>query len=223
MRGSATPKEGRHEEGYVRGISGRTPLPACGTSLDIADDPEAGPRLAESARTASLEGNSSMRRLSVLALVTLATLLAAPSAHAALAAPPDTFRIPYQNSFIDEGASDACGFPVRADISGVATIQVWYDDAGNPVRIQIHNNDEGTFSANGNTVRQIERGQIFLDPIEGTDTEVGLILRVFLPGGGSLMADVGRLVFDAEGNVTFEAGPHPALHGDFTALCAALS
>jgi hypothetical protein len=211
-----------------------TSLPACGTSLDIADDPEAGPRLAESARTASLEGNSSMRRLSVLALVTLATLLAAPSAQAdevhhelvptaALAAPPDTLRIPYQNSFIDEGASAACGFPVQADISGVATIQVWYDDAGNPIRIQIHNNDEGTFSANGNTVRQIERGQIFLDPVEGTDTEVGLILRVFLSGGGSLMADVGRLVFDTDGNVTFEAGPHPALHGDFAALCAALS
>jgi hypothetical protein len=28
---------------FIRGISGMTPLPACGTSLDIADDPEAGP------------------------------------------------------------------------------------------------------------------------------------------------------------------------------------
>jgi hypothetical protein len=45
----------------------------------------------------------------------------------------------------------------------------------------------------------------------------------FLPDGGTVIADVGRLVFDAEGNVTFEAGPHPALHGDFAALCAALS
>jgi hypothetical protein len=43
-----------------------------------------------------------------------------------------------------------------------------------------------------------------------------------IDGGGTVIADVGRLVFDAEGNVIFEAGP-PALHGDFAALCAALS
>ena len=46
---------------------------------------------------------------------------------------------------------------------------------------------------------------------------------MLLPDGGTIIADVGRLVFDAEGNVIFEAGPHPALHGDFAALCAALS
>jgi hypothetical protein len=48
---------------------------------------------------------------------------------------------------------------------------------------------------------------MFIDLIEGTDTEVGLLFRVFLPGGGTVIADVGRLVFDAEGNLTFEAGP----------------
>jgi hypothetical protein len=35
-----------------------------------------------------------------------------------------------------------------------------------------------------------------------------------IDGGGTVIADVGRLVFDAEGHVIFEAGPHPALHGD---------
>jgi hypothetical protein len=44
-----------------------------------------------------------------------------------------------------------------------------------------------------------------------------------IDGGGTVIADVGRLVFDAEGHVIFEAGSHPALHGDFAALCAALS
>jgi hypothetical protein len=34
--------------------------------------------------------------------------------------------------------------------------------------------------------------------------------------------DRGRLLFDADGNVTFETGPRPALDGDFTGLCAAL-
>jgi hypothetical protein len=39
----------------------------------------------------------------------------------------------------------------------------------------------------------------------------------FGPGGGTVIADVGRLIFDDEGNVIFEARSHPALHGDFTA------
>jgi hypothetical protein len=41
---------------------------------------------------------------------------------------------------------------------------------------------------------------------------------VFLSGGGTVIADVGRLVFDAEGDIIFKAGPHPALPGDFPAL-----
>jgi len=48
-------------------------------------------------------------------------------------------------------------------------------------------------------------------------------LRVLLLGGSTVIADVGRLIFDAEGDVIVEAGPHPALHGDFLTLCAALS
>jgi hypothetical protein len=58
-------------------------------------------------------------------------------------------------------------------------------------------------------LREIERGQIFIDLVEGTETDVGLVFRVFLPGGGTAIADVGRLVFDAEGNAIFEAGPPP--------------
>jgi hypothetical protein len=64
---------------------------------------------------------------------------------------------------------------------------------------------------------------IVIDLVEGTETDVGLVLRVFLLGGGTVIADVGRLVFDAEGDVIVEAGPHPALHSDFLTLCAALN
>jgi hypothetical protein len=163
-----------------------------------------------------------MRTLIAIA-IGLAAALAVLAPTAALATPPDTFRIPHEDTFIDEGASAACGFPVLVDASGIQTIQVLYDAAGNPIRVQVHNNIEATFSANGITLREIEHGQIFYDLVEGTRTEIGLLFNVFLPGGGGVMADVGRLVFDAEDNLVFEAGPHPALHGDFAALCAALS
>jgi hypothetical protein len=163
-----------------------------------------------------------MRTL-IAIVIGLAAALAVLAPTAALATPPDTFRIPHEDTFIDEGASAACGFDVLFEVSGIQTIQVLYDAAGNPIRIQVHGNIEGTVSANGITLREIERGQIFIDLVEGTDTEIGLLSRISLPGGGTVVAEVGRLVFDAEGNLIFEAGPHPALHGDFAALCAALS
>jgi hypothetical protein len=153
----------------------------------------------------------------------MAVALALLAPTAALATPPDTFRIPHQDTFIDEGASAACGFDVLFEVSGIQTIQVLYDAAGNPIRVQVHGNIQGTVTANGITLREIEHGQTFYDLTDGSQTLVGLIFRVFLPDGGTVIADVGRLVFDAEGNVIFEAGPHPALHGDFAALCAALS
>src|SRR3954453_17009585 len=57
----------------------------------------------------------------------------------------------------------------------------------------------------------------------GTETDTGLIIRVDQPTGGPLYLDRGRLVFDPDGNVVFEAGPHPSLHGDFGGICASLA
>ena len=106
---------------------------------------------------------------------------------------------------------------------GIQTIQVLDDAAGNPIRVQVHGNIEGTFFANGITLREIDRELIVIDLVEGTETDVGLVLRVLLLGGSTVIADVGRLIFDAEGDVIVEAGPHPALHGDSLTLCAALN
>jgi hypothetical protein len=163
------------------------------------------------------------RPLRQLIVLSMAAALAVLTPTAALATPPDTFRIPHEDTFIDEGASAACGFDILFEVSGIQTIQVLYDAAGNPIRAQVHGNIEGTVTANGITLREIEHGQTFYDLTDDSQTLVGLVFRVFLPHGGTVIADVGRLVFDAEGNVIFEAGPHPALHGDFAALCAALS
>ena len=84
---------------------------------------------------------------------------------------------------------------------GIQTIRVLYDAAGNPIRVQVHGNIEGRFSLTGSPLRENERRQIFIDLVEGAETAGGLVFRVFLSGGGTVIADVGRLVFDAEGNV----------------------
>jgi hypothetical protein len=73
-------------------------------------------------------------------VIGMATALAALAPTAALATPRDTIRIPHEDHFIDEGAGAACGFPVQADVSGVQTIQLLYDAAGNLAYVQVHGN-----------------------------------------------------------------------------------
>ena len=52
---------------------------------------------------------------------------------------------------------------------------------------------------------------------------IGEAFAITVPGQGVAVLGAGKLVFDAEGNVIFEAGPHQVLHGDFvTLICAAL-
>jgi hypothetical protein len=160
-----------------------------------------------------------MRTLLTIAAAALLALAATPASATA----PETGRIPHEDSFIDEGASVACGFPVQFDVSGIQTYEILFDAAGDATRLQVHGTIDGTVSANGITLREIERTSTFVDLVAGTETEMGLLFRVFLPTGGTAIADAGRLVFNAAGEVTFEAGPHPALHGDFAELCAALS
>ena len=90
------------------------------------------------------------------------------------------------------------------------------------IRVQVHGNIAGTFFGNGVTLREIELGQIFIDLVEGAETDVGLVFRVFLSGGGAVIADVGRLGFDAEGNVISKADPtRPCMATSLP--CAALS
>jgi hypothetical protein len=59
--------------------------------------------------------------------------------------------------------------------------------------------------------------------VTGTETDIGIVIRVFLPTGHTLYSDRGILVIDANGSALFEAGAHPSFHGDFPGLCAALT
>jgi len=50
----------------------------------------------------------------------------------------------------------------------------------------------------------------------------GIQFRLTIPGEGTVLMDVGRLVFDADFNITFEAGQHPVYYpeeGAFEKLC----
>jgi hypothetical protein len=103
------------------------------------------------------------------------------------------------------------------------SFQVFFDSTGTPVRLQIETVSTNTFSANGITIPFRSANKNTFNLINGTGTDIGLDIRVTIPGVGNLYLDRGRLVFDSNGNLIFEAGPHPSLHGDIDGLCAALT
>jgi hypothetical protein len=138
-------------------------------------------------------------------------------------ATPTTGTFEYEITYVDDGASAACGFPVTFHQLNRGTYERFYDQQGNPTRVQVQTLVDGTAAANGITLQVHGRENNFYDVLTGMQMDASLEFRVWLPGLGVLIMDRGRLLFDADGNVVFEAGPHPALEGDFSALCAALT
>ena len=134
----------------------------------------------------------------------------------------ETGSFPIVDQFVDSGASDACGFPVSVDLTGLGRYELRFDSNGNPTDVAVHISRTGTLSGNGVTLSEFDQDNIFIDLRDGAQMEVGIVFRVSPAGGAPAIFDRGRLVFDGTGDVAFEAGPHPALDGDFSGLCAAL-
>ena len=72
-----------------------------------------------------------------------------------------------------------------------------------------------TASAHGTTLTtQMPSFMTFItynpDGSVASEADNGIIFNFIVPGGGSVLLDVGRVVFDGEGNPIFVAGPHQA-------------
>jgi hypothetical protein len=164
------------------------------------------------------EGNGTMKRLSVLLLVTLAVLLVAPSAQAAQ---PTVERFPVNDQFIDD---ETCGFPVETTITGsVVAITfeeggVLYIEADPRLKLTLTNLDTGeTITANiSGPVHVFATADGGLAVLE-----TGLWARFENPETGEpgLFQSAGllRVTVDAEGNESFQ------FVGRVTDLCAELA
>ena len=155
----------------------------------------------------------------VIALV--AVLLSLMPVGTVYAAPPDV------QTFHDEGsfATVDCGdFLALQDFVEDSTVTTFFDQAGNPVRAQVHVHYDGTFtnSVTGLTLRDPARLPITVDLQDGSVAETGLFYGITVPGEGIAVLDAGRIVFDADGNVLFVGGPHQFLEGGEALICAAL-
>jgi hypothetical protein len=161
-------------------------------------------------------------------LKTLLTSAIAGFAALCLAGPadastPQTGTFPIDEQFTDDGANAACGFDVDVHFAGTVRYIAFFDNQGNLTSVQLHTNATGTMTANGITLDEVDHNTETIDLVDGTDTEVGIVFRESLPGLGIATMDRGRVSATLDGNLLFEAGPHPALDGDFTTLCAALT
>jgi hypothetical protein len=148
---------------------------------------------------------------------------------AGFSAPPAQADTPPRTVFFNIGSfvsSELCGFPLVASFNERFTDIITFDSNGDPLIDNFHllGFVQAENPANGKILYTKEDVQArFQFPDLVAATVVGINGNFRLPGVGIATMEVGRLVFDADGNVTFEAGLH---FGDFPHqqdFCAALA
>ena len=141
-------------------------------------------------------------------------LISAAVASSMLLATPAHAASPTRTVFFNVGSytdTQLCSFPVITSFNERFTDIITYDSAGAPLVDNFHllGFVQSVNPANGKTLYAKEdvQGRFdFPDLVAGDVAGVNGFIR--LPGIGVAVMTVGRLVFDADGNVTFEAGIH---------------
>jgi hypothetical protein len=170
---------------------------------------------------------NSARSYRLFALV-LTILLSLAMVAPASATPPDFESVVLEVAQIHEAASAACGFPIEMSVA--LTIKYSRHVLQNGTVIEIERLTDGTMGftnlVTGASVTSVYAGPFIyqLEP-DGAFSYAhnGIYNIITLPGHGNLIMEIGRIVFDADNNIVFEAGKHPGfLGGDVQGLCIAL-
>jgi|SRR5262245_20522899 len=165
-------------------------------------------------------GRTTQRRFLVRASVVVVGVcfLALATGTVARAAAPSQFRFTETDSFTD---TTSCSFPIEVNLTVTHVGRVYFDNAGNVVRLTDEHSAIGTNTGNGITLKESDH---WVDMVDSTDhvKEVGLPIHIQGMGGGLVIRDAGFLVFGPDG-LELMHGPHPFLLGDTAAYCAAFS
>jgi hypothetical protein len=163
-----------------------------------------------------------MKRIIMLStLVTTMAVMLLALAGSAFAASPEQVTIQEEGT---EFIADCGDFDVLADYVLDMRIITYFDRAGDPDSSKVHFQFQSFYynSETGEGFAETETGTDVFDIETGELTSHGLSYRVTVPGGGAVLLQAGRIVYDEAGNVVFEAGPHQVLSGDTEKLCKAL-
>jgi hypothetical protein len=163
--------------------------------------------------------NIIQRRRSLLA--GLALLIALAFSSPALAAAPtvETFEDVMTNNVL----VNCDGFDIIENARRTIRIVTFYDNAGDPVRVQVHVKYQGTLanSVTGKTVVDGPDAFLAVEDIDGTFHLHGLLYSINIPGEGVAVLDAGTITFYPDGSVVVH-GPHQVYAGGNQVLCGAL-
>jgi hypothetical protein len=171
---------------------------------------------------------STLARLRALALglvLLLAPLLglAQPALAAADAPIVDVVRVD------ERTVSQECGFPVEDHVEGTIRYAVHFDQDGTPFMEILNYRLRETYT-------NLDTGESIFTPEVGIDrfsitrngdrlvVQIGIVIRIVVPGQGAIFAHVGRLVFNIDTReVVFAAGPDDSFDDLGGAICGALA
>jgi hypothetical protein len=164
-----------------------------------------------------------MRRSIVVGVVATTWVLGLMWAAPASALAPE--RQPF--SFVGHGVIDCGTFVDAFDdfFNGFDT--VYFDAAGSPIRevINVEHFSNDSNSVTGLLLHEHGHFIVTIDLVSGTETVTGNSEIINRPGTGVVIQDVGRAVFDQDGNLVFFAGGsnHSQLLGGEQVFCEALA
>jgi len=130
------------------------------------------------------------------------------------------FDYDFDDEFVDTEtcAPEPWGFDIFATQHEHGEVTIFFDDEDNFVRGVNHLDLRFEISANGITLNERDRFNIFFD--EDGVREVGLWTHIQGPAEGIVLLDAGQLVFDADDNLVRAPGRHPQFFG--ASFCDAL-
>lgn len=151
-------------------------------------------------------------------LITTAFAALALAAHAGATPPLSEHATEVALESIDCGGFDAI---LERHFTGLVTI--FFDNAGNPTRVQIHATMTGSLTNSVTGASLPLRGEVLLvdDFTTGVVTFVGPVFFANQPGRGSVITDTGRVSFSGD-EIVFQAGPHDLIQNP-ELLCAAVA
>ena len=155
-------------------------------------------------------------------MLLLVVLVAAASSTPAAAAEPVFESLDINIVGIDR---TTCPFRIRYSFTGSGLLTSHYDSSGALVSQKLHLNlvETDTNVRTGTTLMSRQNENDFYNAETGILRFTGLIFQFNVPGAGSVLTDAGLIVWTADGEVAFTAGPHEFLEGSVDAYCDALT
>lgn len=160
----------------------------------------------------------------IIIVITITILLSA-LAMPVLAKPPDHFsdwfeEPPYEIADCGDYVVATKGYTIYLDGT------VHYDKAGDVTKVITHWNGSGYFW-NPDSGKEVFMDSNLFNSVDDYETgetaSSGIQFKLTLPGEGTILMDVGRLVFQPYPDITFAAGQHPFYfpeEGGLEKLCA---